>query len=155
MPESFSILYKQIKDINLKFNVYPLKVVIENAMVSNSFFPLWINKYKNLTAKEKEFLNIYSNQAEKYVLQSYIVSGKNEFLKNINNNNYPSKFIPYITEFENLKIDKNSGWVTSYWNFYQEVVLKENWSLQEQLNKFQVYFPEIHAIIKTIERLKK
>lgn len=155
LPESFSVLYKQIKDLNLKFNVYPLKVVIENAMVSNSFFPLWISKYKKITPKEAEFLNIYSNQAEKHVLQSYIVSGKNEFLKNINSNNYPSKFIPYVKEFENLKIEKNSGWVTNYWNFYQDMVTKENWSLQEQLKKFQVYFPEIHAIIKTIEGLKK
>lgn len=155
LPQHFDDLYRQIKALNLTFNVYPLKVVIENAIVSNEIFPLWLANHKKLTVGEENFLQIYSTPSEKHVLQSYIVSGKNEFLKNIDTNNYPSKFKPYIKEFENLKMDKNSGWVTKYFNFYEELAIERQWSLTKQEKKFNQYFPLIYDIIKEIEKIKK
>ncbi|MGM0146353.1 retron Eco8 family effector endonuclease [Enterococcus sp. AZ162] len=155
LPNSFYSLYNLIKQLHLKFNVYPLKVVIENALVSNDIFPQWLNHKKNLGAKEQELLTLYSNQAERYTLQSYIVSGKNNFLKDVTSDNYPLKMSKYVKEFENMKIKKNSGWVTEYFDFYQKIVADKSRTLQEEIKNFQINFPEIYAIIRKIEDLKK
>ncbi|MGY5218523.1 retron Eco8 family effector endonuclease [Enterococcus hirae] len=155
LPNSFYSLYNLIKQLHLKFNVYPLKVVIENALVSNDIFPQWLNHKKNLGAKEQELLTLYSDQAERYTLQSYIVSGKNNFLKDVASDNYPLKMSKYVKEFENMKIKKNSGWVTEYFDFYQKIVTDKSWTLQEEIKNFQINFPEIYAIIRKIEDLKK
>ena len=147
----FDDIYSRIKRICEFNNLYVLKVDIEYSLIGDCF-ARWFIKKGNLSVSEKYILNLFKTQPEGRVLQSFLVEGKDEFLKEANVSLLASNFSRFERLRANKKINKASGWVTEFLEYYFENIKGK--SKEDQIKDFRLNFPDLYDIISNI-RLKR
>lgn len=146
--KGFDDVYSRIKKVCEINNLYVLKVDIEYSLIGNCF-ARWFITRGNLSVDEKYILNHIKTQPEGRVLQSFLVEGKDEFLKEANTNLLASNFSRFNRLWSKKKIKKASGWVTEFLDYYFENIRGK--SKEDQIKDFKLNFPDLYDIINNIK----
>ncbi|WP_413509238.1 retron Eco8 family effector endonuclease [Carnobacterium maltaromaticum] len=149
----FDLVFGWIKNFCLFNNVYTVRDTIEGTII-NSNTNKYINKWRNLTyGEKKEMTNLLKkiNIEERIVVNRLFFSGKTDILENYKKENFPVKFNTL-----NNTIKKNTYWISSFFNYYNEKILNQKQYAKDFDNvkkkqRFKDDFPELYGIIKSIE----
>lgn len=134
-------------------NIYLNKVDIEYVLSCSIPFDEWFLKYKKCDNNDEQLLVNYRNHIEINILRTWLVKGKDEFLNKISDEDIKNHYNDFYDKFNNKKINKASGWITNYLDYYFEknkAMTKNN-----LIKQFKIDFQDLYDIIKTIEEKKK
>ncbi|WP_298731195.1 retron Eco8 family effector endonuclease [uncultured Granulicatella sp.] len=130
-------------------NIYLNKVDIEYVLSCSIPFDEWFLKYKKCDNNDEQMLANYRNHIEINILRTWLVKGKDEFLNKLSDEDIKNHYNDFYDKFNNKKINKASGWITNYLDYYFEknkAMTKNN-----LIKQFKIDFQDLYDIIKTIE----
>ena len=146
----FRNVYKEINDFCLFSNVYGVRTTIEGTIINDNSCK-YIEKWRFTKNTELRKHLRKHDKKSRVVLNRMMFLGKTETLKSFGKADFGKEY----SFIKNDIVEKNSSWISEFFDYYEQSVLKQKQYLVDKNNlkkvkRFSSDFPELYDIITII-----